>query len=367
VVTSAPVGATWTLSEPTSRIATFQPSHAGTYVLALVAGNGSALSDPSFVTVEVLTWLPPVAAAMASSTTGLAPLAVCFDASGSSSPVGSALQFAWAFGDGGTSSEANVCHEYAASATPYETTLTVTDQRGMTDIEAFSVRSTQPNRAPAASPTATPNMGSAPLAVQFTANASDPDVDMLVTSWNFGDGATSTEPNPSHVYSWPGTYTAWLTVSDGQHTVPKYVTVAVDSPISIATRTATVKWFKNAASGSVTLWADFAAPVPRPGDLVLVSFDGVQLAAAPFSAFRNEPGTQTYILTDKGLVVRFDFATRRLLVLTPKIPLTKLDNANGATIELMLGDFTAADQVTLVPAAKDHLVYRRDDASEVPE
>jgi PKD repeat protein len=33
-------------------------------------------------------------------------------------------------------------------------------------------------------------------------------------SWNFGDGATSTARNPTHIYLLPGDYTATLTVRD---------------------------------------------------------------------------------------------------------------------------------------------------------
>jgi PKD repeat protein len=35
-------------------------------------------------------------------------------------------------------------------------------------------------------------------------------------SWAFGDGTTSTLANPSHTYSFPGTYVAVLTVTDNQ-------------------------------------------------------------------------------------------------------------------------------------------------------
>ena len=35
-----------------------------------------------------------------------------------------------------------------------------------------------------------------------------------VFNWNFGDGSTSTQVNPSHVYAGPGTYTVTLVVSD---------------------------------------------------------------------------------------------------------------------------------------------------------
>jgi glucose/arabinose dehydrogenase/PKD repeat protein len=74
------------------------------------------------------------------------------------------------------------------------------------------------NTAPTARATATPDAGLAPLTVGFSsAGSHDPDGDTLVYDWDFGDGTThSTQPNPTHVYDAPGTYTARLRVSDGR-------------------------------------------------------------------------------------------------------------------------------------------------------
>lgn len=71
-------------------------------------------------------------------------------------------------------------------------------------------------RAPAARAAATPTSGQAPLQVAFTSAGSvDPDEGQAITySWNFGDGATSTEPNPTHTYARNGNYEAVLTVTD---------------------------------------------------------------------------------------------------------------------------------------------------------
>jgi PKD repeat protein len=55
-------------------------------------------------------------------------------------------------------------------------------------------------------------------------------------SWNFGDGATSTQANPSHVYS-PGTYTVSLTVwnwfETDTTTKANYVTVDSNGTVHI--------------------------------------------------------------------------------------------------------------------------------------
>ena len=72
-----------------------------------------------------------------------------------------------------------------------------------------------PNAAPTAVATATPTSGDAPLAVVFGGSgSSDPDGQVTAYAWTFGDGATSTQADPSHSYTQPGGYTATLTVTD---------------------------------------------------------------------------------------------------------------------------------------------------------
>ena len=51
--------------------------------------------------------------------------------------------------------------------------------------------------------------GEGPLALTFAAITSSP---VQVYLWQFGDGATSTEPSPSHTYTSPGSYTVSLNV-----------------------------------------------------------------------------------------------------------------------------------------------------------
>ena len=62
-----------------------------------------------------------------------------------------------------------------------------------------------------------PDDGLAPLDVSFSSAGSiDPEGDPLSYLWTFGDGATSTQPNPAHTYATSGTYTARLTVRTGE-------------------------------------------------------------------------------------------------------------------------------------------------------
>jgi PKD repeat protein len=68
---------------------------------------------------------------------------------------------------------------------------------------------------PTAATTATPTSGPVPLKVSFSGSASaDPDGSVASYVWDFGDGQTSSEVNPTHTYTSPGTYTGKLSVTD---------------------------------------------------------------------------------------------------------------------------------------------------------
>lgn len=103
--------------------------------------------------------------------------------------------------------------------------------------ELRQLHSTTGNRNPVAAATATPTNGHAPLAVQFNGSgSSDPDGDPLTYSWNFGDGGTSTQTNPSHTYTVNNVYTAVLTVRDnrsGVATASIVITVGNTQPTPV--------------------------------------------------------------------------------------------------------------------------------------
>ena len=72
------------------------------------------------------------------------------------------------------------------------------------------------NHAPVAVATADTTSGKMSLTVNFNgAGSSDPDGDTLAFAWDFGDGTSSTEMNPTHVYTAVGSFVAVLTVDDG--------------------------------------------------------------------------------------------------------------------------------------------------------
>ncbi len=82
--------------------------------------------------------LPPVAVAGADQTSGKAPLTVNFTGTGSSDPEGSALAYAWDFGDGSSSSEPSSTHDFTQAGT-YVVQLTVTDDQGLADTAQLEI------------------------------------------------------------------------------------------------------------------------------------------------------------------------------------------------------------------------------------
>jgi PKD repeat protein len=71
------------------------------------------------------------------------------------------------------------------------------------------------NRAPTAVSNADVVSGSTPLTVNFDSYGSgDPDGAIVAYSWDFGDGSSSSEASPTHVYQGVGKFNAALTVTD---------------------------------------------------------------------------------------------------------------------------------------------------------
>lgn len=108
------------------------PQHAydqsGTYTvkLTVTTSKGGTATASRTVTVEKRNQAPTAALTVACEET-----ACEFDASGSSDSDGQVVSYAWDFGDGDVSNQAQPTHTYAQDGT-YHVTLTVTDDQGST-------------------------------------------------------------------------------------------------------------------------------------------------------------------------------------------------------------------------------------------
>jgi hypothetical protein len=71
------------------------------------------------------------------------------------------------------------------------------------------------------------------IEIAFSTDASDLDGDDLTYLWDFGDGVTSTQANPTHTYSTAATYPVTVTVTDSRGGVTiKDLTVTITKPKS---------------------------------------------------------------------------------------------------------------------------------------
>jgi uncharacterized repeat protein (TIGR01451 family) len=124
------------------------------------------------------------------------------------------------------------------------------------------------NRAPVAFAQADQTFGPSPMTVNFTStNTFDQDGDPLTYLWDFGDGTTSTAPNPAHTFdsgnSNPTGYPVILTVMDNQGlTANATLGIALNNtpPTINSTSIDGVNTFDPALSTNLTLTADVTDP-----------------------------------------------------------------------------------------------------------
>jgi PKD repeat protein len=131
----------------------------------------------------------------------------------SADPDGTITSRVWDFGDGATSTERSPSHTYAAGG-QYNVTLRVTDDHGAQDTRTHPASPTAPPPEPNAPPHADFKVRCHKLACAFEDTSTDADGTVVAWQWSFGDGATSSERNPTHDYADRGHYDVQLTVTD---------------------------------------------------------------------------------------------------------------------------------------------------------
>ena len=207
--TNSPSSWIWSFGD--GNISTVQnPSHTFTtsdsYSVTLIASNAAGsdtITKTGYVTV---TYAEPVANFTADVTSGTAPLTVQFTDTSTNSPT----TWSWKFGDGGKSSEQNPTHKYTDMGS-YTVTLTAINSAGSNITKIVRYINVSAVSEPVASFNGEPRSGKVPFSVHFNDTSSN---SPTTWAWSFGDGLTSTEQNPNHVYRNPGTYTVSLTAGN---------------------------------------------------------------------------------------------------------------------------------------------------------
>ncbi len=113
---------------------------------------------------------------------------------------------------------------------------------------------------PIATASADLTTGVAPLTVKFTGSVSEGDAPFSY-EWNFGDGESSTEQNPTHIYDTVGTFTAAFTVTDadGDNDSNSVVIKVVQLTIELTATPTTINIDDSNAGTTITITAKVTA------------------------------------------------------------------------------------------------------------
>jgi PKD repeat protein len=230
--TGTPTNWTWEFgdgSTSTEQNPTYIYKSEGNYTVKLTVSNslGSDSEEKiGYITVGSAV-LAPETNFGSNLTSGNAPLSVQFKDESTNSPT----SWEWNFGDSKTSTEQNPSHTYETVGT-YTVNLTAMNYGGSnstTKTDYITINSD--TSAPVASFTSDANSGQAPFTVKFTDTTTG-----KVSSWNwdFGDGVTSKEQNPTHTYVTEGSYTVSLTATGpgGSNTATSDKPITVSSPLT---------------------------------------------------------------------------------------------------------------------------------------
>jgi PKD repeat protein len=187
---------------------------------------------------------------------GSGPLSVVF----SNTTTGSVASWLWDFGDESKPSSAkSPTYTYRKDGS-FVVTLSAIGPGGMTTKVASRPVVVRAPAKPIAKFSISRTSGTTPLAVAFT-NATTGQVDSW--TWDFGDGTTSAEKSPTHVYTALGEYTVKLIATGLGGSSP--ATAATPIKVSVPQATFSVSRvsglaslavrFTNSTTGQVNSWA----------------------------------------------------------------------------------------------------------------
>jgi PKD repeat protein len=257
----------------TGKVVDYTFQEAGEYTIELTVTDSKGLSHSitkPLTVSEAANNQPPQAEFSVTPATGVVPLSVVFDATGSSDPEDEITSFSWNFGDGSSENGLVVSHQYTEVAT-YTVILTVTDGDNLKDIATQQVVVTgTPVPQPATAViTADRVTGEAPLSVAFSASQSSAELQLFyfgnegetTFAWATAhdDWSSSTPTPPELGHFWTGATPLAVTSHAGNVSVSldvtDFVSAELDSDLvaSFEISNETVGWKSyGAAEGSAS-------------------------------------------------------------------------------------------------------------------
>ncbi len=247
----------------------------GVYVFRLTVMDDQSQSAFDQVSVTVVPSGGVLAVAEATPISGSSPLDVSFTGSNS---IGDITGYLWDFKDGNTSTVADPANTFVTDGI-YEVELTVTDGGGMMNSSSITITVGSQDEL-AAVVGATPSNGEVPLIVTFTGDESTGNVESYL--WDFNDGNTSTEANPTHTFVTNGTYEVELTITDaGGMTDSTSITINV-IPIGEG-ETMVVLLEQNPSKGIATIRV-----INQPVDLMVLGINLHDIQGRLLGSFRPD-------------------------------------------------------------------------------
>ncbi len=184
-----------------------------------IAFDGGSSEPPGGDTNQ--TNAPPIADASGSEQSGFVGSLLVFNGARSYDPDGYLTSWAWEFGDGTNGAGELTVHEFQSIGL-YTVTLTVTDEKGATGVDAITVDIGTANRPPSIPVINGTSRGDKNTPYVYTVSALDPENDFLRYTVAWGDGTQNMSvlvPNTmsyvcAHSWDAPGKYIITATASD---------------------------------------------------------------------------------------------------------------------------------------------------------
>lgn len=215
-------------------------SRTGTVTVSAIVNDGSGFANSAqSLQKTILVNTPPVIVTKTLIRTN--SRRILLDASQSYDIDKHALSFEWLLPDKTRANKATFTWDAPSGGTHF-ITLTANDGQGRKNSITRETIKVLVNRPPVAVVDSLVHACTGQT-IRFNGSLSyDPDGDSVSTTWNFGDGATSTETNPSHTYKTPGYYSVKLLLNDGFAEQPTTATIPIiveGSPVAYQTFTDT--------------------------------------------------------------------------------------------------------------------------------